>query len=234
MSEETKRVLVVEDETTLANVLADYLSAAGYNAHQLYRGDEAVEWVKEHRPHLILLDLMLPGLDGIEVCKQVRAFAETPIIMTTARVDEVDRLVGLELGADDYICKPYSPREVVARVKAVLRRVSAASAVSAASNTADVHLDERTLRVQVFNACVQLTAVEFSLLATLVSQPGRIYSRSQLMDRIYSDHRVVSDRTIDSHVKKLRKKLGEVPGGEELVHSVYAVGYRYEAPAGNH
>ena len=234
MSEDTKKVLVVEDETTLANVLADYLSAAGYNPHQLYRGDEVVEWVKAHRPHIILLDLMLPGLDGIEVCKQVRAFAETPIIMTTARVDEVDRLVGLELGADDYICKPYSPREVVARVKAVLRRVSAANAVLTESTTADVHLDESTLRVQVFNACVQLTAVEFSLLATLVSQPGRIYSRSQLMDRIYSDHRVVSDRTIDSHVKKLRKKLGEVPGGEELVHSVYAVGYRYEAPAGNH
>ena len=138
MSEETKRVLVVEDETTLANVLADYLSAAGYNAHQLYRGDEAVEWVKEHRPHLILLDLMLPGLDGIEVCKQVRAFTETPIIMTTARVDEVDRLVGLELGADDYICKPYSPREVVARVKAVLRRVSAATTVLTESTTAPV------------------------------------------------------------------------------------------------
>ena len=232
MSEHTKKVLVVEDETTLANVLADYLSAAGYNTHQLYRGDEVVEWVKAHRPHIILLDLMLPGLDGIEVCKQVRAFAETPIIMTTARVDEVDRLVGLELGADDYICKPYSPREVVARVKAVLRRVVPATPVSAHS-TGPVTLDERTLRVQILNACVQLTAVEFSLLATLVSQPGRIYSRSQLMDRIYTDHRVVSDRTIDSHVKKLRKKLGEVPGGEELVHSVYAVGYRYEPPAGN-
>lgn len=233
MSEDTKKVLVVEDETTLANVLADYLSAAGYNPHQLYRGDEVVEWVKAHRPHIILLDLMLPGLDGIEVCKQVRAFTETPIIMTTARVDEVDRLVGLELGADDYICKPYSPREVVARVKAVLRRVAPATPVSAHS-TGPVTLDERTLRVQILNACVQLTAVEFSLLATLVSQPGRIYSRSQLMDRIYTDHRVVSDRTIDSHVKKLRKKLGEVPGGEELVHSVYAVGYRYEPPAGNH
>lgn len=233
MSEDTKKVLVVEDETTLANVLADYLSAAGYNPHQLYRGDEVVEWVKAHRPHIILLDLMLPGLDGIEVCKQVRAFTETPIIMTTARVDEVDRLVGLELGADDYICKPYSPREVVARVKAVLRRVAPATPVSAHS-TGPITLDERTLRVQILNACVQLTAVEFSLLATLVSQPGRIYSRSQLMDRIYTDHRVVSDRTIDSHVKKLRKKLGEVPGGEELVHSVYAVGYRYEPPAGNH
>ena len=233
MSEDTKKVLVVEDETTLANVLADYLSAAGYNTHQLYRGDEVLEWVKAHRPHIILLDLMLPGLDGIEVCKQVRAFAETPIIMTTARVDEVDRLVGLELGADDYICKPYSPREVVARVKAVLRRVAPATPVSARS-TGPVTLDERTLRVQILNACVQLTAVEFSLLATLVSQPGRIYSRSQLMDRIYTDHRVVSDRTIDSHVKKLRKKLGEVPGGEDLVHSVYAVGYRYEPPAGNH
>ncbi|MGB0752180.1 MAG: response regulator [Gammaproteobacteria bacterium] len=217
----------------MANVLADYLSAAGYNTHQLYRGDEVVEWVKAHRPHIILLDLMLPGLDGIEVCKQVRAFTETPIIMTTARVDEVDRLVGLELGADDYICKPYSPREVVARVKAVLRRVAPATPVSAHS-TGPITLDERTLRVQILNACVQLTAVEFSLLATLVSQPGRIYSRSQLMDRIYTDHRVVSDRTIDSHVKKLRKKLGEVPGGEELVHSVYAVGYRYEPPAGNH
>ncbi len=233
MSEDTKKVLVVEDETTLANVLADYLSAAGYNPHQLYRGDEVVKWVKAHRPHIILLDLMLPGLDGIEVCKQVRAFTETPIIMTTARVDEVDRLVGLELGADDYICKPYSPREVVARVKAVLRRVAPATPVSAHS-TGPITLDERTLRVQILNACVQLTAVEFSLLATLVSQPGRIYSRSQLMDRIYTDHRVVSDRTIDSHVKKLRKKLGEVPGGEELVHSVYAMGYRYEPPAGNH
>jgi two-component system response regulator BaeR len=144
--------------------------------------------------------------------------------MTTARVEEIDRLLGLELGADDYVCKPYSPREVVARVKAVLRR----TAVQPGPQGGLLHLDESSLRVSANDGETELTAVEFALLKTLYAAPGRIFSRDRLMDRIYQDHRVVSDRTIDSHVKKLRRKLAALVPGRELVHSVYGAGYRYE------
>jgi two-component system response regulator BaeR len=183
-----------------------------------------VAWVHEHAPDLVLLDLMLPGKDGLDICRELRAFSELPIIMTTARVEEIDRLIGLELGADDYVCKPYSPREVVARVKAVLRRAAQRDAPTAGALT----LVEDSLRVQAEGREIELTAVEFALLKALYRAPGRILSRGQLMDRIYNDHRVVSDRTIDSHVKKLRRRLSELLPERELVHSVYGVGYRYE------
>jgi two-component system response regulator BaeR len=219
------RILVIEDETRLAELLRDYLSAAGYQADLLHDGAAAPAWIRDHEPALVLLDLMLPGKDGLDVCREVRTFSNVPIIMTTARVEEIDRLIGLELGADDYVCKPYSPREVVARVKAVLRRGARSS------DTADngpLALDPERLRVSAGGHTIELTAVEFALLRALYQAPGRILSRNQLMDRIYRDHRVVSDRTIDSHVKKLRRKLDELLPGRELIHSVYGVGYRYE------
>lgn len=220
------RILVVEDEAKLASLLVDYLAAAGYVAHGLGDGREVVPWVKAHAPDLIVLDVMLPGRDGLDICREIRAFSRVPIIMATARVEEIDRLLGLELGADDYICKPYSPREVVARVKAVLRRARPDPAEPQAAD--GLVLDEARFRVRSPIGEVELTAVEFHLFAVLYREPGRIFSRGQLMDRIYADQRIVSDRTIDSHVKKLRRKLAELMPGAELVHSVYGAGYRYE------
>jgi two-component system, OmpR family, response regulator BaeR len=231
-------ILIVEDEERLAALVADYLKAAGYAVTRLHDGLTVLELVRTDPPDLMLLDLMLPGKDGLTLCREVRALAgaagQVPIIMTTARVEEIDRLIGLELGADDYVCKPYSPRELVARVKAVLRRGTAARpagtlAAGAPDPAADpLTLDQDRLRVRAQSREIELTAVEFALLATLHQSPGRIFSRERLMDRIYTDHRVVSDRTIDSHVKKLRRRLEELLPDRELVHSVYGVGYRYE------
>jgi len=217
------RILIVEDEPKLAALLRDYLQQAGFEASLLDNGLEVAPRVREQAPDLILLDLMLPGKDGLEVCKEIRSFSAVPIVMVTARVEEIDRLLGLELGADDYICKPFSPREVVARVKAVLRRAGAA-----AIQAEGLVLDESRYLATLHGHDLDLTAVEFKLLHFLTLNPGRIYSRTQLMDRIYPDQRTVGDRTIDSHIKKLRKKLAAVAPNEELIHSVYGVGYKFE------
>jgi len=225
----TQQVLIVEDEAKLARILSDYLNQSGFTSHMIANGLEVVAWVKQHKPDLILLDIMLPGLDGIEICKQLRVFSNVPIIMVTARVEEVDRLLGLELGCDDYICKPFSPREVVARVKAVLRRMQPAEPDS---NKFDLVMDDERFKASINGHELVLTAVEFQLLSILYQGQGRIYSRDQLMDHIYRDHRVVSDRTIDSHIKKLRKRIAQVLPDEEIIHSVYGVGYKLEAPLG--
>ncbi len=223
----TQQVLIVEDEVKLANILSEYLNQSGFTSHMIVNGLDVVAWVKQHKPDLILLDIMLPGMDGIEICKQLRVFSNVPIIMVTARVEEVDRLLGLELGCDDYICKPFSPREVVARVKAVLRRLQPAEEDS---NKFDLVLDDERFKASINGHELVLTAVEFQLLSILYQGQGRIYSRDQLMDHIYRDHRVVSDRTIDSHIKKLRKRISQVLPDEEIIHSVYGVGYKLEAP----
>ena len=226
------QILIVEDEIRLAKVLSEYLHQAGYDTYLLAEGTAVADRVREQPPQLVLLDLMLPGRDGLDVCRDIRAFSQVPIIMLTARAEEIDRLLGLELGADDYICKPYSPREVVARVRAVLRRsqrVQPGSTQHAGQRASEVFaMDEAQLRVRAQGKEVELTRVEFCLLQTLYRHPGRIYSRDQLMDRIYPDGRVVSDRTIDSHVKNLRKKLSPLLAGREVVHSVYGAGYRFE------
>jgi len=168
---------------------------------------------------------MLPGRDGLELCRDIRGFSPVPIIMVTARVEEIDRLLGLELGADDYICKPFSPREVGARVKAVLRRTQAGAP---SEHPGLLSLDEHSQRVSGPGGVTELTTVEFHIFKTLYRHPGRIFSRAELMDLIYADHRIVSDRTIDSHIKKLRRKLARLAPGHELIHSVYGAGYRYE------
>jgi two-component system response regulator BaeR len=217
-------ILVVEDEPKIAALLRDYLVASGYRCSVLERGDEAAAWVRTHRPDAVLLDVMLPGVDGLSVCRDVRAFSNVPILMVTARVEEIDRLLGLELGADDYICKPFSPREVVARVRAVLRRAQA----PAGAEPPPLHLDEDRFEARVHGRALALTPVEFRLLRKLAAQPGRVFSRAQLIDALYVDHRVVSDRTVDSHVKNLRRKLAET--GVDPVSSVYGVGYRLEWP----
>ncbi|WP_320055504.1 response regulator [Desulfuromonas thiophila] len=217
------RILVVEDEPKLAALLRDYLRQAGFRVELQADGAAVVGQIRHQPPDLLLLDLMLPGSDGMEICRQVRQFSSLPIIMTTARVEEIDRLLGLELGADDYICKPYSPREVVARVKAVLRRSQPEGLAGGG-----LQLDALSYRAWLDGRELGLTAVEFKLLALLAGQPGRLFSRSQLMARIYPDDRTVNDRTIDSHIKKLRRKIAAIDPRAELIHSVYGVGYRFE------
>jgi two-component system response regulator BaeR len=217
-------ILVVEDEPKLANLLSDYLRASGFEPFCLGDGTEVVPWIREHKPDLILLDLMLPGCDGMEVCKDIRTFSHVPIIMITARIEEIDRLLGLELGADDYICKPFSPREVVARIKAVLRRTRDGQTIYSQG----LVLDEQRYRATLHGHDLELTAVEFELLHFLVASPGRIYGRQQLMNNIYHDERFVSDRTIDSHIKKLRRKIEAIDPKLRLIHSIYGVGYKFE------
>jgi two-component system response regulator BaeR len=221
-----KRVLIVEDEPKLAQLLIEYLEQSGYGTHGLKNGLEVIPWVRENDPDLIILDLMLPGRDGIDLCREIRGFSNVPIIMATARVEEIDRLLGLELGADDYICKPYSPREVIARVKAMFRRIDALQAEKAPEEGLDV--DPERFQVRLKGRSLPLTPAEFRLLSILLAHPGRVYSRSQLLDRLYDDHRVVTDRTVDSHIKNLRKKIADVNPGKEIIKSIYGVGYKLE------
>jgi len=220
----SQHVLIVEDEVKIASLLQDYLRQSGYETDSLYNGSEVEGWLAENSTDIVLLDLMLPGQTGVDICKDVRKSSAMPIIMITAKVEEIDRLLGLELGADDYICKPFSPREVVARVKAVLRRTDNTESLS----DKGLVLDTQTYKATVNGQNLDLTAVEFQLLKVLSDQPGRIFSRSVLVDKIYNDGRVVSDRTIDSHIKKLRKKIADVLPDVELIHSLYAVGYKFE------
>lgn len=225
-------ILIVEDEPKIADLLQKYLSNAGYETHWIDNGVDVLPWLRNHAASLVLLDLMLPQKDGLEVCKEIRQHWTTPVIMLTARVEEIDRLLGLELGADDYICKPFSPREVIARIKAVLRRYQIQQ--NHDTGTADtppqgqLQLNRDHLSVACGEQHCSLTRVEFKLLETLHSHPGRIFSRQQLMEHVYSDNRIVSDRTIDSHIKKLRKKINSLCPGQELIHSVYSVGYKFE------
>ncbi|MCK5385744.1 MAG: response regulator [Gammaproteobacteria bacterium] len=218
-----KKILIVEDEVKIASLLQDYLQQSQYDTHTILHGDEVMPWLAKSKPDLILLDIMLPGKDGLTLFREIRQASNIPIIFLTARVDEIDRLLGLELGADDYICKPFSPREVVARVKAVLRRVSSQAVVDTT-----LTLDENTYKVNYQGQVLELTAVEFQLFKVMYDRPGQIFSRQKLMDSIYNDHRIVSSRTIDSHIKKLRKKFHRVNDKEDIIYSVYGVGYKYE------
>lgn len=218
-------ILIVEDEPSLASVVADYLSHSGYQTHIIGDGAEVIDWVRHYNPDLILLDLMLPNRDGLDIYRELRSFSDIPIIMATAKVDEIDRLLGLELGADDYVCKPYSPRELVARVKNVLRRFQHAPSQTARS---PLKVDPDKMQTLVDDTPVMLTPAEFQLLCYFNQHHGQVFSRDQLMNRIYSDGRVVTDRTIDSHIKNLRKKVQAVNDQYDWIKSVYGVGYRFE------
>jgi two-component system, OmpR family, response regulator BaeR len=218
-------IMIVEDEAKIAALLHDYLAAAGYRTRCVAEGGGVVEEVRQTPPDLLLLDIMLPGVDGLTICREIRQFSNLPIILLTARVEEIDRLLGLELGADDYVCKPFSPREVVARVKVILRRVAAAGGPATA---APLLIDAERFSAALHGKPLDLTPVEFRLLSTLGEHPGRVFSRNQLMDILYVDHRVVSDRTVDSHVKNLRRKLVEAGGDEECLRSIYGVGYKLD------
>ena len=221
------QVLIVEDEAKIAELLRDYLEQTGYATHWIDNGDDVDGWIRGNDPDLVLLDLMLPGKDGLTVCRELRQHSQVPVIIVTARVDEIDRLLGLELGADDYVCKPFSPREVVARVKALLRRVEMTRS-DAGEAYPGLAIDEDRFEATFGGQVLTLTPVEFRLLALLAGQPGRVFSRNQLMDRIYVDGRVVSDRTVDSHVKNLRQKIADAGGNDDMIRSIYGVGYKMD------
>ena len=221
-----RTILIVEDDLKIADMLANYLHMHGFATAQCGNGLDAVTSVREQAPALILLDLMLPGLDGISVCSAVRAFSAVPIIMLTARVDEIDRLLGLDTGADDYVCKPFSPREVVARIKALLRRSEGRLATGLAP--AAFALDEGRQQILWRGLPLPLTPLEFRLMRLLMSRPGQVFARARLLDTVHEDLRDVSDRAIDSHIKNLRRKLEQAGTGEAGISSVYGVGYRFE------
>jgi two-component system response regulator BaeR len=221
-------ILIVEDEPKLAALVRDYLQAAGYETECLADGNAVIPAVRSLAPELVLLDIMLPGRDGLDVCRELRTISEVPVVILTARVEEIDRLLGLEMGADDYICKPFSPRELVARVKAILRRTRGGGAVPGALVADVLVIDAEQHGAALDGKALALTPVEFRLLQALHGARGRILSRNRLLDGLYHDHRVVTDRTVDSHVKNLRRKLEAVRPGQDLIRSIYGVGYKLE------
>jgi len=227
----TRHILIVEDEQKIAKLIGDYLEIAGFKTSRLERGDKVIPFIKRDRPDLILLDIMLPGMEGTDVCREIRKFANIPIIMITARVDEIDRLLGLELGADDYICKPFSPREVVARVKAVLRRAFPEPDTKRRLNAGPLTLEEDTHQVLIDDYNLNLTPSEFGLLSVFMSYPNRVFSRSELLDKVQGYQFEGYDRTIDSHVKNLRKKIAAKIPDMEIISTVYGVGYKFNLAA---
>jgi two-component system, OmpR family, response regulator BaeR len=219
-------ILVAEDEPKIAALLVDYLQAAGMQATTVADGNEVLVMVAQLAPAALVLDIMLPHRDGLSICRELRQTSNLPVIMLTARVEEIDRLLGLELGADDYLCKPFSPRELVARVKALLRRSSPTQEVINARPHFEI--DERRMRASVASRRLELTPVEFRLLTTLLRHPGRVYRRDELLNLVYDDYREIADRTIDSHIKNLRRKICLVLPDHQVIHAVYGVGYRFE------
>jgi two-component system response regulator BaeR len=222
----TSRVLVVEDDRKISELLLNYLSAEGYEATPVYDGRDAVQQIAQRAPDVIVLDWMLPGLDGIGVCKAVRAFSDVPILMLTARVDELDRLLGLDTGADDYVCKPFAPREVVARVRALLRR--AGGRVIALPQP--WLIEDASFRISWLGQWLPLTRIEFMIFRTILARPGRVFSRAQLLSSVHDSQRDISDRAIDTHVKNLRKKVQAVDPDSDCIASVYGLGYRFDMP----
>jgi two-component system alkaline phosphatase synthesis response regulator PhoP len=226
----SKKVLLVDDEPQIVRVLRGYLESAGFQVVVAYDGMEGLAAFRHEAPDLIILDLMLPEMDGLDVARAVRRESQVPIIMLTARVEEADRLIGLELGADDYVAKPFSPREVVARVRAVLRRVAGPETSSQALSVGGVTLDLEKRQVSVGGRPVDLTPTEFDLLAALMESPGRVFSRMQLLDRVQGYAYEGYERTIDAHVKNLRQKIEEDARHPRYVLTVYGLGYKFAEP----
>jgi two-component system alkaline phosphatase synthesis response regulator PhoP len=216
-------VLIVDDEPRIAAIARDYLRHAGFDVVTAATGREALECVRAGRPSLVVLDLRLPDMDGMHVARELRRTSDVPIVMLTARAEESDRLLGLDAGADDYIVKPFSPRELVARVRAVLRR---SAAPRDGLRLGDLSLDRERLIVERGRERVSLTATEFQLLATLAAQPGRLFTRAQLLDAIRGDEAEAFDRAIDAHVKNIRRKIEPDPRNPRYVLTVYGVGYK--------
>jgi DNA-binding response OmpR family regulator len=219
------RILVVDDEPKIARLIVDYLAQAGFTVSAARDGEEALRRARQERPDLIVLDLGLPRLDGLEVTRRLRRDSGVPIIMLTARNDETDKVVGLELGADDYVTKPFSPRELTARIRAVLRRQSGDPAAEVV-RAGDLLLDLPRMRLSVGDRVVALTATEFQLLAALARQPGRVFTRSQILDALHGVAFESYERAIDAHVKNIRRKLEVDPRSPRYLLTVYGVGYR--------
>jgi two-component system, OmpR family, response regulator BaeR len=217
------KILIVEDESDLSAIIASHVTAAGFRAKVVDDGLEALAEIQRESPDLIVLDIMLPGMDGVALCRAVRAFSDVPIIMVTAMVQEIDRLLGLETGADDYLCKPFSPRELVARIKVVLRRQRKPD-----EDMRLIDVDEPTRTVRIRSQPLDLTPAEYSLFVTMAKRPGTIYTRAQLLDLTSPDSLDVNDRVIDTHVKNIRRKLAVLIPDVDIIHSVYGLGYRVE------
>jgi two-component system response regulator BaeR len=215
------QLFIVEDEPELASLVADYARAGGFEPVLFDDGAKALQALRGATPALVVLDLMLPGLDGLSLCRALRGFSDVPVVMVTARVEEIDRLLGLEAGADDYLCKPFSPRELMARIKAILRRAGAAQPRA-------IEVDACARRVAIHGKALDLTPSEFSILAVLAGRPGQVFSRAQLLDHAFPGNLEVTDRAIDSHIKNLRRKLEAAAPGLDPIHSIYGLGYRFD------
>ena len=220
-------VLVVEDEIEIARVVRDYLDNAGFEVIVVGDGGSAIASVRSAKPDLLVLDLGLPGRDGLDVAREIRRWSNTPIVMLTARGNETDRVVGLELGADDYVVKPFSPKELVARIRAVLRRTRAAERGAEVLRAADIEIDTGKMRVTVAGRPVELTPTEFQLVSTLVAEPGRVFTRGQLLDAVHGIAIESYERAIDAHVKNIRRKIEPRPGSPRYLLTVHGVGYRF-------
>lgn len=217
-------ILIVEDEPQLAELMQAYLLRENLSVTCLDNGTAVIPWLQKNTVDVILMDLMLPGEDGISLTRKIREFSQIPIIMTTAKITEIDRLLGLQIGADDYVCKPYSPRELVARVKVQLRRLTTDNV----GYVNGLQLDANQLKVHLNSQSITLTVVEFNLLQALYQHQAQVLNREQLMNRGYQDHRIISDRTIDSHIKKIRQKLKKL-ANHDYIRSVYGLGYQFIA-----
>jgi two-component system alkaline phosphatase synthesis response regulator PhoP len=229
---DVKTILVVDDEPQIARIARDYLERAGFAVLSVGDGDGALALAASHRPDLVILDLGLPGRDGLDVARSLRRASDVPIIMLTARAEEADKLIGLELGADDYVTKPFSPRELVSRVRAVLRRTEGARAAPDHIRIGELELDAARMRVTVAGRRVELTPTEFRLLAALAAQPGRIFTRAQLLDAVHGMAFESYERAIDAHVKNIRRKLEPDPHAPRYLLTVFGVGYRFAEEPG--
>ncbi|QHJ11562.1 Transcriptional regulatory protein BaeR [Paraglaciecola mesophila] len=219
-------ILIVEDEHNIAEVLIAYSLQQGFNTKHFDNGNGVVEFVKLNTVDLILLDVMLPEINGIELCQQIRAISDVPIIMLTAKSEEADRLLGLELGADDYICKPFSPKEVIARMKAVLKRVN--SPKRTVAHYLDFELNKNSYVALLQGKNLGFTAVEFKIFSLFLNQIGRVFSREDIINAVYSDAVETSDRNIDTHIKNIRKKINQIDAQLHPISAVYGVGYKFE------
>jgi two-component system, OmpR family, response regulator BaeR len=225
----SQRILIVEDDPKIARLINAYLNNAGYNVATLSNGNEAIPQIKKSSPDLVILDIMLPGKDGMEICREARKFSNIPIIMLTAKIEEIDRLLGLELGADDYLCKPFSPREMVARVKAVLRRICL-EPIQEKIIAGPISLDPTCHRVMIHDVELQLTPNEFEVLKILMMKPNQVFSRNDLIVKVQGYDFEGYERTIDVHKKNLRKKINEHLPDQKIIKTVYGVGYAFSVP----
>jgi DNA-binding response OmpR family regulator len=223
-----KKILVIDDEPKIVEICQDYLKAAGFDVVTAADGPRGLTAARREKPDLVVLDLMLPGMDGLDVCRALRREGDVPIIMLTARVEESDKLVGLELGADDYITKPFSPRELAARVRVVLRRTNG-DPQSDVIRAGEVTLDRTRYEAQLPEKTITLTPTEFEILATLIRQPGRIFSRTQLLMAVHGVAFESYERAIDSHIRNLRRKLESPDGRPRYIFTVHGVGYKFES-----